>query len=452
MSKVKYIINDNKVYEACDNPLFTTWKLCDVPKREPLPIWKGPLIPFQIWEAILQWLHISYQEEQSETMCFLFYDQDNSEWHWGVLPQITNGMTVKSDPDHAKYNAFRKQYPSLQFGTVHHHCKSSAFASGTDQADEANREGVHFTVGFMDKEIYDLHCRITLGDATTVIPAESMIAYHPDVAKLPKRLQATVHKEMCKLAPDVDKETLKKHFENELKLVSRPKWGQSHLPLRTQSHWNQPNGFAGQVQKKGTTTSNGNGTKKQTNGSEAYTDREIEKETEKIIEHFIPGFINTMNTRKCFNHFLSFLVEYGQAQNQPDYSGKELHAALLYYRHLHTLTENDFKRYTADPHELTKAIFSCHEESDFIELIHDIVTDEDMGFDTDKFPRYAQLQKDLALSVYPAILNGMLAKDRQFLHEIWGLELTSPISETYEEYAQRVLPELLDLYNGVTTV
>ena len=45
------------------------------------------------------------------------------------------------------------------FGTVHHHCSTSAFQSGTDEADETNREGFHFTIGNLDKEDIDIHFR-----------------------------------------------------------------------------------------------------------------------------------------------------------------------------------------------------------------------------------------------------------------------------------------------------
>ena len=51
----------------------------------------------------------------------------------------------------------------LYFCTVHHHCSTSAFQSGTDEENERNQDGLHLTVGRMDAERHDLHARFYLG-------------------------------------------------------------------------------------------------------------------------------------------------------------------------------------------------------------------------------------------------------------------------------------------------
>ena len=48
-------------------------------------------------------------------------------------------------------------------GVQQHHCTSSAFQSGTDEADETTREGFHFTVGKLGKDQEsEVHARLTL--------------------------------------------------------------------------------------------------------------------------------------------------------------------------------------------------------------------------------------------------------------------------------------------------
>jgi len=47
-------------------------------------------------------------------------------------------------------------------GTVHHHCSASAFQSSTDEQNEWNQDGLHITVGRIDQERHDLHCRFYL--------------------------------------------------------------------------------------------------------------------------------------------------------------------------------------------------------------------------------------------------------------------------------------------------
>jgi hypothetical protein len=50
----------------------------------------------------------------------------------------------------------------LYFCTVHHHCSTSAFQSGTDEANERNQDGLHLTMGRMDAERHELHARFYL--------------------------------------------------------------------------------------------------------------------------------------------------------------------------------------------------------------------------------------------------------------------------------------------------
>jgi hypothetical protein len=49
-----------------------------------------------------------------------------------------------------------------QIGTIHHHCGTSAFQSGTDHKDEVsqNQEGIHITFGYMQKDYADFHARV----------------------------------------------------------------------------------------------------------------------------------------------------------------------------------------------------------------------------------------------------------------------------------------------------
>ena len=45
------------------------------------------------------------------------------------------------------------------FGSIHHHCSSSAFQSSTDYNDEIKINGFHFTIGNLDNDIFSLHGR-----------------------------------------------------------------------------------------------------------------------------------------------------------------------------------------------------------------------------------------------------------------------------------------------------
>lgn len=162
MPKKEYVISDNKLYLVKTNKVYTKYEEVAIPKYEALsPEWHGKKIPLTMWQEILAFMKHSYDVLKSETMCFLYYDDKKKQpWSFWVPPQISNGMTVKSDPDHMNFQVQRAQYPDLMFGTVHHHCGTSAFQSGTDEADETNREGFHFTVGNLDTpHDIDVHFR-----------------------------------------------------------------------------------------------------------------------------------------------------------------------------------------------------------------------------------------------------------------------------------------------------
>jgi hypothetical protein len=194
MSK-QYVVNDNKVYQVNDSDLFTTFNAVDVPVD---PIWKGAKIPLTMWQDIVGFCKHSYDALKSETLIYLFYDETSkTPWSWWVPPQITAGMTVKSNPDDPEYAIQRAQYPDTMFGTVHHHCSTSAFQSGTDEADETQREGLHFTVGNLNQDCdFDVHFRMTIGDMHSELDADMYIERGPDPFKRNAAISEEVKEEI----------------------------------------------------------------------------------------------------------------------------------------------------------------------------------------------------------------------------------------------------------------
>jgi len=242
----KYVVYDNEVFERVNHPLFTTYRLQEVPEVPALePKWYGKKIPLEMWNDILAFMKISYDKLKSETLLFLYYDENNAEspWSYWVPPQTTSGMSVKSDPTNPEFSKQRAAYPDTLFGTVHHHCSTSAFQSGTDEADETNREGFHFTIGNLnDKDSCDIHLRCTLGGICVDIDDLSLIL--PDMPSLFKKSIKTLtpkmqevemeykHEQYAKL-PDITKY----NFDNELENVSKPVW----KPLQTTTRYGASN-------------------------------------------------------------------------------------------------------------------------------------------------------------------------------------------------------------------
>lgn len=77
--------------------------------------------------------------------------------------EARTGMTARElegDEKTVARKALLKKEGWTEFGTVHHHCTASAFASGTDKADEAHKMGIHITLGLMDKEELSIDLRM----------------------------------------------------------------------------------------------------------------------------------------------------------------------------------------------------------------------------------------------------------------------------------------------------
>jgi hypothetical protein len=153
-----YRIHDNVVYQRKSSEFVDIWEDCGVSTGNIEPVWKKEKLPLEIWNMAKGFCLWSQKEFKSEGIVLFFYDE-NKGWNIWAPPQKTFGMTVDVDEKHADYEKQRAEMPELMLGSLHHHCTSSAFQSGTDEADETNKDGIHFTLGKLDKENLDIHAR-----------------------------------------------------------------------------------------------------------------------------------------------------------------------------------------------------------------------------------------------------------------------------------------------------
>jgi hypothetical protein len=126
--------------------------------------WTGPKISREVWNEILSFFKWTYDETKSESQVRLFVNHVTKEWKAWAFPQsLSTGMTTREiDNDETKEQ--RKQFSDADgwfyYGTVHHHCSSAAFQSGTDSANEEDQDGIHITVGKINSEQYDIDARV----------------------------------------------------------------------------------------------------------------------------------------------------------------------------------------------------------------------------------------------------------------------------------------------------
>jgi hypothetical protein len=127
--------------------------------------WKGPKIPPEVWNEVLSFFQWCYDTYKSECQVRLFVSPTHQTWKAYAFPQeAKTGMTAR-ELDNEEKNRQRAELnlnpPDwYYFGTVHHHCSTGAFQSGTDETNEQDQDGLHITIGNMDnKEKYDIHGR-----------------------------------------------------------------------------------------------------------------------------------------------------------------------------------------------------------------------------------------------------------------------------------------------------
>jgi len=134
---------------------------------DPVITWKGAKIPAELWAQIVSFMRWTYEKYSSEAQLRLFYNEVSNTWGVAVFPQtVGTGMISKEIEPHAGRDELFKQFDSTlgwrECGTVHHHCSTSAFQSGTDKADEMQKNGLHVTLGGMgDKTEHGFHARVT---------------------------------------------------------------------------------------------------------------------------------------------------------------------------------------------------------------------------------------------------------------------------------------------------
>ena len=111
-----------------------------------------PPIPNVIIDKLDQFFRLVHSQHGTESIVILTYNMNaTGSEGWGVLvPDQTN------TPAHCKYDADSiaelKPEDVMIVGSVHSHPEMSAYASGTDHADQADFDGLHITYGWQKSQ------------------------------------------------------------------------------------------------------------------------------------------------------------------------------------------------------------------------------------------------------------------------------------------------------------
>ena len=162
----RYIMHDNVVYEEFVGKHCVGFKKSSAvdTKTQPYFSWNGGKFDLSEWDKVLAFLLWTQHEYKSESLMNFYFDDTNNRLFALPVPQfVGTGMTVTADTDNKEMWAKHYSLSSgcEPIGTVHHHCTANAFQSGTDKADEINKDGLHITIGNLDKERMSYHGRVS---------------------------------------------------------------------------------------------------------------------------------------------------------------------------------------------------------------------------------------------------------------------------------------------------
>lgn len=121
----------------------------------------GPKFSKEMWNEVLSFFKWTQADYRSEAQVRLYVNPEIGWKAWAFPQKGNTGMTSQELPELPEFKAQRAQFGDewIPYGTIHHHCSASAFQSGTDSSNEKGQEGIHITVGNMDKDVHDIHTR-----------------------------------------------------------------------------------------------------------------------------------------------------------------------------------------------------------------------------------------------------------------------------------------------------
>lgn len=178
----KFFKHKDKLYEAVAAGPWEAAVPLEAEEAAPLHRWLGGKIPLGLVRQITAFFEWSLKETNGETVVHLFYNEDAGEWKAAVLPQKGyTGMSVTLLENHpGRVEAIEALGPGFEpAGTWHHHCKTSAFQSHTDEHDERDVFGLHVTVGNVGSDKYDLDLRCSFRKHFTRAVLSDWVALPP---------------------------------------------------------------------------------------------------------------------------------------------------------------------------------------------------------------------------------------------------------------------------------
>lgn len=193
---VYYVLGSNGLFLCRNHPLFSscvsarTWPTELAPHDQTVRL-HYPQIPQPDIERLVGFFDEVFERHRAEAAAVLVWDREAGRIEVHVPAQratVREGWTGRRYPLDVHYDLGDDLGPGQSpIGTIHSHGDGAAYASHTDQEDEAYRAGLHIVVGRIDEEPPEFHCEFVVdGVRFTVEPGAAMAAYERRSADFPQ--------------------------------------------------------------------------------------------------------------------------------------------------------------------------------------------------------------------------------------------------------------------------
>lgn len=153
-----YVLKKNNVFESCTK----IDAIPDLSEQEETFDLKAKKIPYSLIKEVLAFFYEVFKQYKSEAMVLLCYSEDN--WSLVVPDQEVAGASVKYSNNHKHV-----------VGSIHSHPGFGAFASGTDERDEVNFDGIHIIISKFDEVKPELSCYVVINGRRAMIEPERVL-------------------------------------------------------------------------------------------------------------------------------------------------------------------------------------------------------------------------------------------------------------------------------------
>lgn len=177
-----WVVGEDGIYRYTRNGVFEA--LVKVSKADEFGKVKAGIamvtpIPADLIDRVVAFFGEVWKEHKAEACVYLLFDRTLREWDVYVPEQEVTGASCNYGPP----------LPGLGVaGSIHSHGSMAAFHSGTDEHDELDFDGVHITVGKLDKKDVEFACSLVVSGVREKCRIEEIVAMPPPppVPEVPK--------------------------------------------------------------------------------------------------------------------------------------------------------------------------------------------------------------------------------------------------------------------------